>query len=274
MWLWAKRPLWKPQPPEVNQVQLFGPLFHQEALQMARCGGNHFLPSNSHSCQWTSYSRCMWPKVHITDVSICSMRVSQVEGVYMNPTRVRVHLEANLWQTQRNLVRIGKCISTSEWKWFPMTPRYHLLELKAQEGHLVLAQKPNTFHLIMGLCSSWRCFLFLGCKWGEWDLSPFHHWDTYTYTTSNHVPIWSQGVYFYGCHVWHQQCEVPPIHIDGVWFSSHRGAGCLGYHELANMWRLGGVVECHTSKLLLYMAHWKPSCFIKDDASQELWALQ
>jgi hypothetical protein len=42
MWLSAKRPLQRPQPHEVNQVQLFGPLFHQEALHTTKCGGNHF----------------------------------------------------------------------------------------------------------------------------------------------------------------------------------------------------------------------------------------
>jgi hypothetical protein len=28
----------------------------------------------------------------------------------------------------------------------------------------------------------------------------------------------------------------------------HKGANCLGYHELANMWRFGGMVECPTGK--------------------------
>jgi len=44
---------------EVNQAQLFGPLFHQEALHMAKCDGNHFLPSDSHSGQWRFCSWCM-----------------------------------------------------------------------------------------------------------------------------------------------------------------------------------------------------------------------
>ncbi len=215
---------------------------------MTRCCGNHFLPSDSHLGQWRSYSQCMWPRVHIMDVGICSTCVSQVEGVYMNPIRVRVHCETNLWQTQRNLVGMGKCMWAYDLRWFPMIPRYCLLEPKAQESHLALAQKPNTFHLIMGLCSSWWCFLFLGCRWGEWNLGPFHHTDTFTYSASNHAPIQSQWAYFYGCHIWHQHCEVPSIHIDGVWFSSHMGASCLGYHELANMWRLGGMVECPSGK--------------------------
>jgi hypothetical protein len=36
MWLWVKGPPWRPQPHEINQTQLFGQLFHQEALQMAQ----------------------------------------------------------------------------------------------------------------------------------------------------------------------------------------------------------------------------------------------
>ncbi len=34
--------------------------------------------------------------VHITNVDTCSMCVSQVEGIYMDPSKVRVHREANL----------------------------------------------------------------------------------------------------------------------------------------------------------------------------------
>jgi len=116
----------------------------------------------------------------------------------------------------------------SEWpRWFPITPIYHLLGLKAPKGHLVLAHKPDAFHSFMGLCSSWWC--------------PFHHKDPNTYVASSHVLIQSQYAYLYGCHVWHQQCEVPLIHINGVWFSSHKGASCLGYHKFANMWRFGGM---------------------------------
>jgi len=40
--IWAKRPPQRPQPHEVNQAWLFGPLFHREALHMAQYGGNHF----------------------------------------------------------------------------------------------------------------------------------------------------------------------------------------------------------------------------------------
>ncbi len=77
---------------------------------------------------------------------------------------------------------------------------------------------------------------------------PFHHRHPDTYTTLSHVLIWSQWAYFYRCHVWHQWCEVPLIHIGGLWFSSNMGASCLGYHKLANMWRFDGVVECLASK--------------------------
>jgi hypothetical protein len=154
MWLWAERPPQRPQPHEVNQVWLFGPLFHQKALHMTKCGGNHFLPSNACSCQWRSYSWCMWPKVHIMDVSICSTCVSQVEGIYMNPIRVKVHHEANLWQAKRNLVGMGECGQVNDPRWFPMIPKYHLLGLEAQKGHLVFVDKLGVFYLVMGLCSS------------------------------------------------------------------------------------------------------------------------
>jgi len=201
----------------------------------------------------------------ITNLNICSTCISQVEGVYMDLIKVRVHHEANLWQAQRNLVGTGKCRWIDDPRWFPTTLRYHLLELKAQEGHLVLAHKPNTFYSFMGLCSSWWCFLFLGCKWSEWDSCPFHHRDLNTYATSSHVPIQSQRAYFYGCHIWHQQCEIPFIHINGVFIFIAQ--------KLINVWRLGGMVECLASKLFLHMPNWRPSCFIVDDAPQELWAL-
>ncbi len=215
---------------------------------MAKYGGNQFLQLNSYSGQWRSYSWCTWPWVHIMKVNICSKCISQIKGVYMDPIKVRVHCEANLWQTQRNLVGTSECGWAYDLRWFPTIPRYCLLGLKAQEGHLVLAHKPNVFHSVMGLCSSWWYFLFLGRRWGEWDSCPFHHKDPDTYATSSHVPIWSQWVYFYGCLIWHLRCEIPLIHIDGVWFSSHRGASCLGYHESTNMWKLGGMVECHVGK--------------------------
>jgi hypothetical protein len=53
----------------------------------------------------------------------------------MDPIKVRVHHEANLWQAQRNLMGTGECGWTDDARWFPMTPRYHLLGLEAQEGH-------------------------------------------------------------------------------------------------------------------------------------------
>jgi len=91
----------------VNQIWFFGPFFHQKFLCMTKCDGNWYLPSDSHSNKWRSCSQCMSPKVHIMDVSVCSTCISQVEGVYMDPIRV----EANLWQTQGNLVGTN----VSEW---------------------------------------------------------------------------------------------------------------------------------------------------------------
>jgi hypothetical protein len=167
MWLWARRPSWRPQPCEVNQTWLFGPLFHQEILYMAKCGGNHFLTSGSYLGQWRSYSWCMWPKVHIRDVDICSTHVSQVEEVYMDPIRVWVHYEENLWQAQKNLISTSKCGWTDSLGWLLTIPRYCLLRPKAQEGHLALAHKPDTFHSIMGLCSFWWSF-YISRMWVRW----------------------------------------------------------------------------------------------------------
>jgi hypothetical protein len=146
IWLWARRPPQRPQPHEVNQAQLFGPLFHLEVLHNVRCGANRFLPLDSYLSQWRSCSQCMWPKVHITNVGICSMCISQVEGVYMDPIKVRVHSETNLWQAQRNLVGMGKCRWVDDPGWSPTTLRYRLFGLEAQEGHLAFTHKPNTFH--------------------------------------------------------------------------------------------------------------------------------
>jgi hypothetical protein len=138
----------------------------------------------------------------------------------------------------------------------------------------VLAHKLDTFYSIMGLCSSWWLFLFPRCMWREWDSCPFHHRHRDTYTISSHAPIQSQRAYFYGCHIWYEQCGVPLIRIDGIWFSSNRGASCLGYHKSTYMWKLGGIVECHASKASLTYAKFKKSCFIVNDAPQEFWTLQ
>jgi hypothetical protein len=227
---------------------------HQKTLHMARCDGNHSLPLDPHSSQWKSCSRCMWLGIHIMDVDVCSMHVSQVEGIYMDPIKVRVHCKENLWQAHKNLVGMAKCGWMDDSKWFLTISRYCLLGSEAQKGHLTLAQKPGTFHSVMGLCSSWWYFLFLGCKWSEWDSCPYHHKDLETYRISSHASIRLQQAYFYGCHVWHQQCEIPPIHIYGVRFSSHRVASLLGYHKSANMWRFSEVVECHVGKSSLAYA--------------------
>jgi hypothetical protein len=101
----------------------------------------HQIHTRTNGC-----SLCMWPKVHIMDVNICSTCVSQVKGVYMDPIRVRVHSETNLWQAQRNLVGTSECKWTNDLGWFLTTPRYLLVKLKTQEGHSTLAHKLNVFH--------------------------------------------------------------------------------------------------------------------------------
>jgi hypothetical protein len=124
--------------------------------------------------------------------------------VYMDPITVRVHYETNLWKTQRNLVGTGGCRRVNDLGWFPTTPSYCLLGPKIKEGHLALAHKLDAFYLVMGLCSSWWCFIFPRCMWREWDSCPFHHRHLDTYTISSHAPIQSQRAYFYGCHVWYE----------------------------------------------------------------------
>jgi hypothetical protein len=51
--------LQRPQSHDVKKMWLCGPLFHQEALHMTRCGGNHFLPSYSYLGQWKFCSQSM-----------------------------------------------------------------------------------------------------------------------------------------------------------------------------------------------------------------------
>jgi hypothetical protein len=63
----------------------------------------------------------------------------------MDPIKVKVHHEANLWQAQRNLMGMGECKWTNDLGQFPTTPRYHLLGPEAQEGHLALAHKTRHF---------------------------------------------------------------------------------------------------------------------------------
>jgi hypothetical protein len=150
MWLWARRPLRRPQPHEVNQMQLFGPLFHQKVLHMARCAGNHFLPLDSHLGQWRSYSQCMWPKVHITNVSAPHMFHKLKEFIW---TQLRLgYIVKQIYDKHKEIW--WEWANACDLRWFPMIPRYYLLGPEAQEGHLALAQKPGTFHSVMGLCSS------------------------------------------------------------------------------------------------------------------------
>jgi len=80
-----------------------------------------------------------WLVVHITNVSICFTHVLQIERFYMDPIRVRVHRETNLWQAQGNLVGKGECRWVDDMIWLAKIPIYGLLELEAEKGHLVLA---------------------------------------------------------------------------------------------------------------------------------------
>jgi hypothetical protein len=66
------------------------------------------------------------------------------------------------------------------------------------------------------------CF-FPRCWWNQWDSNPIHHRYSNTNSMWVHAIIWSQWCHFYGCHIWHKWHEIPSIHLDGVWWSSH---GC------------------------------------------------
>jgi len=151
-------------------------------------------------------------------------------------------------------VGTNKCEWVDDLGWFRMTPRYQPFGLESQEGHLAFCTQTWRFPFNHGFVLILMIFLFPRCRWGEWDSCPFHHKDLDTYVVSSHALIWSQWAYFYGCHVWHQWCEIPLIHIDGIWSSSHKGASCLDYYELANMGKFGGVVECHVGKTSLTYA--------------------
>jgi hypothetical protein len=78
----------------------------------------------------------------------------------MDPIRVGVNHESNIWQAQGNLVDKGECRWANDARWLAKIPRYHLLELEAQKMHLVLKQNPDTIYLVMGLCSSWWCCFY------------------------------------------------------------------------------------------------------------------
>jgi len=47
----------------------------------------------------------------------------------------------------------------------------------------------------------------------------------------------------YACHIWHHWCEIPSLHIDGIWVSLHKCVDCLGHHQLTNLQRFGGMVD-------------------------------
>jgi hypothetical protein len=255
MWLWVRGPPWRPQPHEVNQTQLFGQLFHQEVLHMAQCGGNHLLPSDPHLSQWRSFSWCIWLKVHITNVNICSTHVPQVERFYMDPIRLGVHHESNVWQTQGNLV--GNLVGKGECKWIHdlgwlfKTQKYLLKNIRRALGAYI---KTRHFLFSHGFVLILMIFLFAGCKWNEWDSSPIHHKDLDTYATLNHAPIWSHRNYFYGCHIQHQHVKYHLFTLMAFDFHHTWVPNCLDHHELTNMQRFGGVVGCFVDKALLAYA--------------------
>jgi len=81
------------------------------------------------------------------------------------------------------------------------------------------------------------------------------------------------GAVFYGCHIWHKWHEIPSIHLDGVWWSSHL---CPKMWIITSRQTIEDFIEWlkpPKHKMLSHMPHSRPSCFLIDDAPQELKAL-
>jgi hypothetical protein len=109
--------------------------------------------------------------------------LSTIQGVLHSPTKTYKECNSLIGLHYNSLIG-------------PHNNYYFFKSKKYIKFHNILAftHKPNTFHLVMGLSSSWWCFLFLWCKWSGWDSCPFHHRDVDTYATSSHVLIRSQWV--------------------------------------------------------------------------------
>ncbi len=60
--------------------------------------------------------------------------ISQVEGVYIDLIRVRVHCETNSWQAQGNLVGTSEFRWMDDPWWFPTTPVITYLDWKHKGG--------------------------------------------------------------------------------------------------------------------------------------------
>ncbi len=171
----------------------------------------------------------MWPKVHITNVNICSMHVPQVKRFYMDSIRVG-------YTTKQIYDKHNKiwCAGANADEWMTWDDFLKLQDI----AYLDQKHKMCTWCLhkkLKFLIQSWVCahlddaFYFQDPNEVNGIYVPFTIRMQTLNTTSCHVPIWSQQGYVYGCHVWRQWCEVPPIHINGVQFSSHKNVSCLDH---------------------------------------------
>jgi len=77
------------------------------------------------------------------------------------------------------------------------------------------------------------CF-FLRSKGHWWDSSTIHQWEWNTRPIGINVHMRAQWGNFNGCNFWCQWCEVPPLHLNGVWFTSDQDPGCMDCHFMTN----------------------------------------
>jgi hypothetical protein len=75
------------------------------------------------------------------------------------------------------------------------------------------------------------------------------------------------------CHIWHKWCEISFIHLARLLCSLNQSASSMDHYKSTNCGWFDWIVPTFESKVLLIMPNWSSSCFIIDDALQELWAL-
>jgi hypothetical protein len=77
------------------------------------------------------------------------------------------------------------------------------------------------FQFSLGISNIWIMCFFPRYWWNQQDSSPIHNRYLNTNSMWIHAIIWPQWCHFYGCHIWHKWHEIPFVHLDGVWWSSH-----------------------------------------------------
>jgi hypothetical protein len=65
----------------------------------------------------------------------------------------------------------------------------------------------------------------------------FYHWP---HTRINGEPTHGK---LNGCHLWHQWCEIPFVHINKVWCTTHHNVGHIVHYKSLNMQQFNGMVK-------------------------------